>query len=222
MPNMLSDVERLINNPSTRVLLNLGKSGMVNAFLTDDFGFQVGAGYNGEIEAALKSLRFGGRNIDDVSAMGNTAMAAVNQAFGTHFQQARIIPPAATIVSWSGNDRLSFTLPLLFVAVRVHDDPRTEVRKLLKAANPEFDDTNLLTVSAPNGYVAEMGRQATGCVSVSIGKWFSTPKLFVIRSVAVNFSRAPIRSGLPLYAACQVTLDAYRMLSASEIDSFFS
>lgn len=215
------DINKYINNPNNQVVISFGGGGIVTSFLIDDFNFQAGAAYNSEFEAALKSFRYRGANVDDASMLANLGITVANQALGTQYQQMRIIPPAATILSWSGNDRLSFTLPLMFVATKRDDDIRTPVRKLLRAVNPQFDQTNLALVSAPNGYSASVGRETQGCVGIMIGQWFMTPRLFVLKGVHPTFSRAVIGSGVPLYATCLVTLDAYRMLSAEEIDGFF-
>lgn len=125
-----------------------------------------------------------------------------------------------SVNTWSGSDRPSFRLSLLFVALRGDEDITLPIQTLYKAVFPEIIDVALGQVIIPPLKYLPQGRTARGTVLVRIGKWFQATNL-LIEKVDFTFSKETLPSGRPLYAQGSVSFVPYRVLSAEEINQWF-
>lgn len=210
---MALDLYRLINNPYAKVMVDLGQGGVVTSWLSEDQSFAFG----NKFDAPFESF---GSSISDIANKLSGAIGAISEAdVGQAAAQVRVQNVLQTILLWTGSDRMAFSLKLIFVAVNPNDDVRQMVRPFIRATNPTYSG---FVVTAPNNYNAT-GMIAQGAASIQIGSWFRSPPIFVVKSFNPTYSRTAITGlGSPLYCTADVQFEAYRMLSADEVENLFS
>lgn len=196
-------IDELKNNPHAKVVLNGILGGTVTGYITEDLTIQGGADYNSAGQHA---------RLDDLNKFVTYGTRIVG---ATQVQMKSI---AATVVTWQGNDYFQFQLNMAFVATSPSDDVRDPVRKLMSAMYPKMGH---VISHPPNEYIAKI-ESADNVISVHIGKWFTTPPMFVMRNCTAIMSKEVIKSGLPLYSTATVDLQAFRQLSYDQVQGFIS
>lgn len=209
------DIDKLSANPHARVFVNFNEGGTVTAFVTEDQAFNFGNNF----DAPFESL---GQGLSDIASKFTTGAGALADMtpgkVSSALSQYGIKSVLQTVNAYTGSERFSFTLRLVFVAIRRNDNVREKIVPFLKATNPTYQG---FLVKAPLGYNAN-GMTAHGTAAIEIGQWFSTPPFFVVKSFQPTFSRAVTHAGHPLYCVANVTFESYRMLSVDEVMQFFS
>jgi hypothetical protein len=188
----------------------------VEAFLADELNLSGGNDFS---EAALQQGQQ--ENLNDLAQRLQAVAGAVAGKFGYDSIPSFTLKTLEQSVStWKGADRPSFSLRVLFVAVRETDDVTVQVNKLYKGVFPSFQSAGVASVVLPPLNYLPQGTSARGTVAVEIGKWFRATGL-VIKNVSFKFSRSTLASGKPLYADGTVQFQTYRVLSYDEIQQWF-
>jgi len=127
----------------------------------------------------------------------------------------------ASMDFWNSSKRPSFTINMVFVALRETDDVRKMVAGLYRSVYPTFEREGVTSVVLPPlGYQPfQGGLSAQGTMTVTVGKWFKAVNV-IMDSVDFTFSKEVIASGYPLYASGGFTFHPYRELSYDEFLSF--
>ncbi len=224
MSKVLFDFDRATRNVDNRVALDIDGGPLVYGFVTDDFAYTLG----NQFEALNESI--GGANqYAQMATLIANKRVNVGQFIFRNLNQ--------TVSQWVGSERIAFTLNLMFVATNPDADVMAPIQILQQLALPTqgqapaftgelgkkvtsyVNSLGGLVLSAPNGY-AGTNSDVRGAVGISIGRWFQTPKWFVVRRLNPTFSKSHIRNGKPLYSMCAVQFEAYRLLLASEVNGF--
>jgi len=215
MADPVFDIERLTSNPFSRVVLAIPQEKeatggtTVVGWIKDPFSFGGQSEFqNPEANAGQETL----------TKAVNASMSVANSFFGANARQQVIKHVGQTIQSWTGSSPPALTLPLEFVAIRPGDDPREDVKKLLRCVYPTIEG---IRVIAPLGYsINPRATTAVGSVTMTIGTWLRIPNL-IVKSVDFTFSVEVISSGVPLQAEGTVMLEPYKMLSITDVEGFF-
>ncbi|KVU74712.1 hypothetical protein WK73_15115 [Burkholderia ubonensis] len=208
---LMFDIDKIINNPNTRLTVDFGAGGIVTGFMTEDQSFAFGNNY----DAPFESL---GRDISGVVSKFSTAVGALAPGEKVAaIPQMRIQSVLQTIYAWQSSERMRFTCHMVFVALRAGDDVRQLIAPFIRATNPTYQG---FIVTPPLGYNANR-ITAMGAAQVNIGQWFATTPIMVVKDFQPRFARGVIGNKTPLYCIAQVTFESYRMLSADEVLGFF-
>lgn len=203
-------VDQLRSNPNARVTLDSSTSppngSVLTAFIMQDFVFAGRNSFNSALEAILSA---GGVN---GGRLGRTAQAA-SRAFG------HTISAGDSVSAWSASDRPRFSVPLLFLAINDGDNPMQAARQLLAYVYPGGSPNTVL--EAPLGYASANLFSDAGCCSVSIGKWFATPRCLVVKQMELTVSQKTDYPGVPLYVGAAIEFEAYRSMTYTEVAAFF-
>ena len=210
-------VDVLRSNPNAEVRVDATGSGgpYLKAFVMQDFAFGGRNSFNSAMEAIL------GGSISRGIAAANSAMASAtglaNLAGGN--MVSRTMSAGDSVSAWVASDRPKFTIPMLFLAINDGDDPRSIARDLMSFVYPSGDPNGILT--APLGYTANFSSFGNGCAAVRIGRWFQTPRLFVVKSVEMTISQRTDVNGVPLYVGAIVEFESQRTMTVDEVQAFF-
>lgn len=191
-------LDKVMQDPNRLVQLVTPSNGVVKGFITSDFTVSGGSDWNDPSSTS------------DLLEKGNRAWSSFTQAanaLGTSFANQRVVSTMDSVYTWQGSKRPSFTVDLIFVAVREGDDVRDPARRLLAAAYP---DRSGLSLTAPGGYTTDAFGRATNTCILKVGKWFLSRDL-VIEDVTANFSKAILKSGLPKHCMLTVSFSPYRV-----------
>ena len=121
-----------------------------------------------------------------------------------------------TKLNWTGSQKPIFRIQIALVALQ--DNATYDVvKKSMQAMKCVFPNKKLGVFEAPLGYNPATG---AGLLTLTIGKWFLARQL-VMRSANFTYSRICLRSGKPLYALGEVTLEPYQAITYGEFKSYF-
>lgn len=219
------DIDQLISNTNSKVIICLPSEGFsVTGFVTEELSGSGQANYSdlfetGGAESLSKSLTQAGTLI---SALG------IDKMFGKDmsFPQIQLVTTQQTVAMYTGSSKPSFTIPMVFVALKpeINQNPEIRVKQLLRATHPgqkEVGDTGIKFLKAPLGYFPSFKNgTARGTVSFSIGTWFRAMNM-LITNVSYSFSKEITSLGFPLYAKVSIVFESYRILTAHEVSNFF-
>lgn len=237
------EIDRVKNNPYAKVILNgfdvnrisSNESGFLpvpqalEAFLVDDFEFGGSSEYTEPSQGSTLLTEV----IQQGAAIINSGISAVRpNAKAIQAPTTRHI--ITTLSTYSGTDKLRLTIPLLFVATRESDNILESIKQLTLATYPKQFKGGL--ISAPNNYAltaysTRLNQQrglgiadvpSAGGISLSIGYWFKSKQVFLIKNFTSKISKATMESGFPLYAEVSVELESYRVLFADEVIQMIS
>ena len=206
-------IDTLRANPNAAIQIDSGGGPFIKGFIMQDFNF----GGRNTFNSALEAIMGASNGIARANAALSGGTAAANYA-GSDVA-SRIITAGDSVSSWVASDRPAFTLPLLFLAINDGDDPRAIMRDLMAFVYPTGNPFGVLT--APLGYVGSFYSTGAGCVAVRIGRWFQTPRLFVVKSVDMTVSQRTDPGGVPLYVGAVMSFEAQRTLTVDEVQAFF-
>jgi len=147
----------------------------------------------------------------------------VTNRFGGNAAQTQYKNIIGTLMQWQGSQNYTITLPFLFVAMRAGEDVRSQVKILMGSLYPEISGSMdfFSKLKAPNSYTIK-GSNAEGVCSIKIGKWFQSPKLFLLTGCDFTFSKETMSdTQYPLWAQGSASFMSYRLLGRSEVEGFF-
>lgn len=214
-PNLF--IYKLMNNVNSQVLIN-GLSKEIIAYTTQDLSFSLSAQWSGRNPNSYMNL---------ANTMEQLGTELYNRVAGKRFGEittGMTLDVAGSLLNYQGTENFGFTLPLYFIATKPDDDVRQRVGYLAEGVCPIFGKGGggLGRIYSPNNYKKGSNvNDISGAVSIRIGKWFRTPKIFVIDNIDPNFSQVTIPSGLPLYAQVSVKFRSARILSITEVKTMF-
>lgn len=212
------DVTR--NNPNASVIIigsiYKGKSIPITGVISQDFVFNT-------------SANWGGLNQDHnaknyMSKLIEGWKGAMNRWNQTHFEQGILQWAGETVMKWEGTSPIAFNIPLIFVATRPDEDVLKNMILLQKGIFPTFESPSnplISSMTAPNGYSVGDINNIQGRYQIKIGKWFSTPKLFIIDGVDFIISKEVTSFGRPLYVTGSVSFKSSRIMSFDEVQQMF-
>lgn len=190
---------------------------LITAFIMDDFSYSLGNKW----EAIWDDL-FG-----TTTSIIQSTQQFMKSEFGLEWGSNQVMMKNVnqTINQWGGSERLSFVLPLVFVATKNTDDVTAPILALNRMANANFNPSDAqILMQAPRGYSGGPV-VARGCLGFKYGQWFATPRIFVVRKFTPVFSKLTIMGQdgkeRPVMAAAQLDIEAYRLISGIEFNSFF-
>ena len=195
-------------NPDNILSLAYG-SGVLELLLADDISFSTGNTWQAPLEGSI------------INSLGGitTAINIGKQALNSSLELKSM---RETILYYTGSDSLDFRFNCMLIANRSTDNLNTLLKPLLDLTNPDFDASSSfnVTLKAPLNY-APSPDSAEGKIAIKIGRVFRTTRVYVLKSSTVTLSKARLPNGLPLYCSVQLDLKPFRLLSKTEVYSFF-
>lgn len=208
------DLDALKDNPNAHVLVT-GPNVRVRGLITAPLSISAASRYTNVLESQAQE------SLSDKISGGLGAAGAALSVMGAGNLAGSI--PSFTLRTaeqsadtYQTSERPSFTVELIFVALRSNDDVRIPVSKLYKATMPTFSKQGAANfLQAPLGYQSK-GMSAQGTCAVRVGTWFQATWQ-LIKNVSFTFSREVTVNGYPLYASGSITFEPYRMISVDEL-----
>ena len=209
-------IYKLMNNPNAKVFIS-GLSKDIISYTTQDFQFRSSAQWSGRNPSSY---------LDMANTLERVGKEAYNRLFGSKLGEltsAMTLDLAGSILNYQGTELFGFSIPMYFVATKSEDDVRKKIGYLAEGQYPTFggNEGGLYRIYAPNNYKAIGLDNIQGAVSIRIGQWFRTKKIFVIDNMDFTISKETIPSGLPLYASGSVSFRSSRVLSIQEVKGMF-
>lgn len=203
-------IEKLSTNSYSRIVVAGPNLGSVNGFITSELSINGSNEFSTPLESqAQKSLS------DNLQA----AQAVAGRLGIQDFTKFTLQTVEQSVAVWSNSSKPTFSVSLLFIAIKETDDVRTPVANLFKTVYPTFEGFALTSiVKPPLGYLPN-GMTASGVFTVQVGKWFRAPGQ-IMNSVDFTFSKETIKSGAPLYATGTIQFTPFRMIEAREIANY--
>lgn len=124
-----------------------------------------------------------------------------------------------TVQSWVSSGIPSFTVPMIFVALKPGDDVRAPIRNLSTTVYPTFSGDDGGTIRPPLDYSIDFGSKADGTIAVQIGNWFRAPQQ-IMKSINFTLSKEITEDGFPLFAQGQIEFQPFRMISTEIFQSY--
>lgn len=143
-----------------------------------------------------------------------------------------------TIARYAGSQKPTFGFNIMLVSLNPTDNIISDAMDLLKGCYPKSAKMGLL--EAPYGYLSgwtggndnteedqDDGTKtaplssAKGTWDIQVGRWFRCPNL-VMNSCNLNFSQQCVPTGQPLYIEAQLVFEAWRLITAAEVNSYFN
>jgi hypothetical protein len=209
------DFDKILSNPNARIIIEGSETWVITGFIIDD----VRIGGRANWSAGRQPLLLG--TITEGLAGVKKYLEAFNAARTKQFRLESVL---GSQLGWSGSENLQITLNLMFFARRPGDDVRLKARQLYEAVYPSIPQgvsTWTTKLFPPRGYKTGNVNDTIGGFSLRIGQWFHISKrIMVISDVDFTYSKETIAGGYPLYATGAVTLQASRIISAEEMNSF--
>lgn len=224
--NTFLNLDEISKNPNNKVKIflgiNDGKNPTVEGFITSNTRLSGGNSYNTPLDNSFT---------DSLSSLASNASQSANNLGVTNNAQFILKSQVQTVLQWSGSERFSFNVEVLFLSWKIKErNVLRPVKRLLEAVSPlstgiaGVDALSLLNLQtiAPLGYTALNVKGVPvgiGLSSVSIGKWFKADQL-VIKNVDLDVSKETLKDGTPLYCTATVHFETFKMLSALEVTQF--
>ena len=208
-----------LNEGPTANLSNSGRS--VEGIILDKVSIGGGADFNNPLESAAQAAL--DSTLTNVQ-MGLRAAAAKAGMNSDSIPVLSLKSVAQSISVWTGSERPSFNIPMMFIATRRDQDIREDVKKLLKTVYPTFSDAG--TILPPLGYGSSLGVEgalptAKNTCTIFIGQWFKASQQ-IMRSVEFSFSPEVHSNNTPLYAIGSIKFEPFRTVSYEEVSGYIS
>jgi hypothetical protein len=121
----------------------------------------------------------------------------------------RLFNKKLSTLFWNYSSRLSFSLPLIFIAMDENDDITKHIQALAQTVLPTEDK---ISFTEPAGF---------GTVSVQIGTWFKARNM-IIDSIDPIFSKEVLaKNGKPAYATCDVKFSSKFIMTYADFLNCF-
>jgi hypothetical protein len=135
---MSLNIVELMANPNAMVFIhkNGGDRQTIEGFITEDISISSSADWQSPMDTVGGAMK-------TVQSLMNLAGASFNEiadgiGLGMIGQKA-LRAYATTVVDYMGTNKPSFTLPLVFPALTISDDPRAKIVKLLECVYPSVE-----------------------------------------------------------------------------------
>lgn len=203
---------------ANQLLVSLDGGPILSAFVMEDFAYNLGNVFESLWEDAMGTASASIQMLEQMAA-------SVGMQWGSG--QTRLKSIEQTIAQWQGSEKVSFNLPLVFIATDPTMDVLHPVMALNKLVLPSQGQLGGVINSPSYSGLGMAGTKTTlrGGVGFAYGQWFRTPNWFLVRKFSPIISKATIigADGLqrPLMAAAQLSIEAYRMIFADEFNGFF-
>lgn len=224
------ELDKVLSNSKARVLIALPNNKTITSFMTAPLSLGGANEFTKPFDSdAVKSLDIKSRMLAQASTAGGGLLSDVAGSIGNAIGSvtnatAAVRTVFSTISTWTGSANPVFNLQLAFVALREDDDVTEPCKQLFEASLPTFTGDGLTArIRPPLGYgdLGSSNRSAVkGTIALQLGDWFKASML-LLNTFEFTFSEQYISSGLPLFATASATFEPYRMLSSTEMISFF-
>lgn len=215
----------LPNGPQNQNL-NGQNSRRINGLLQGEFNVSGGNQFNTPLASASLESLSEKLNVIKGAGAGLANAAGVDVDLGS---QVRLGNLNQTANFWTGSERPTFSIDLLFIALRRGDDVRAQVDPLYQTVFPS--GSNVVSINAPLGYTTDpRGRNATGTFAIQLGTWFRATRQ-VMTNVSFTFSQEmiPLDGSVtqeptrfaPLFARGSITFQPYRDITFREFQGYF-
>lgn len=194
-------------NPDNKVIIDYGTN-VLTLLLAEDPSITTGNSWESPLEGSIEN-----------SLGGVTRAINLGKQFtGT---QVNLGNYRETILYYKGSKSLDLRLQCILIATTPDENLNAKIAPLLDLTNSDFDASNdfSFTVKAPLGYSPDP-KSSEGKLGIKIGRWFSTPKLYVLESSDTSVSKARLPNGRPLYLNVTLSLKPFRLLSKTEVKKF--
>ena len=208
--------------------------GLIKGFLTNQLSWSASNTWEG-LHQGLSSVKGQAENLAKIETIasqfniGDAAAENVGVGAGQHAVQGI----TKSITKYTGSQKPTFSFNMMLVSLTPDTDIITPIKILLKGCYPRTATMGMM--EAPYGYETGItgGTQdndtasgsgsttAQNVWSVKAGKWFNCPML-VLDSCNVNFSQQCTPKGTPLFAEVQLVFETWRLITADEVESFFT
>lgn len=221
MADHLLDVDRLLANPNSRMMITGLSRGTVVGFLQEGFGFRAGNVYGNAFESEAQN------KIGDLYNKAAPALGAIAGKAGINLpSQARLQSFEQTTESWTGPHKPSFNIKTTFIATKPTDDVTKPVKALMQTVFPTKGVGSIIQAPMNYGPQLNIGGKKNlalsiqGTVALKIGTWFQAFGL-IVENVHPKFSSQVIANGKPLYVEVDIELKPYRAISYGEFLGYF-
>jgi len=220
------DFEQLINNQNARVVIDIGRGGgrPIVGFMQSEISVNGSNEFNTLFDTSTQ---------ESITTLTNKARQIAQSGRVQQFIQdspaqvedlrnVSLINVAQTIQEWTASTRPTFSINILFIAIRNGDDVRVPATKLLSTVYPNKTTGGFL--SAPNN-LTPTAPNRPGVGAVEIGKWFRAPGI-IFKEVNNTFSNQVIRldsegsDTAPLYCISTIQFQPFRQPTFSEISKY--
>lgn len=211
MADHLLDVDRLLANPNSRMMITGLPRGTVVGFLQEGFGFRAGNVYGNAFESEAQN------KVGDL-------LNKVAPVLGA--SQIRLLSFDQTTESWTGPHKPSFSIKTTFIATKPTDDMTEPVKALMQTVFPTKGVGSIIQAPMNYGPQLNIGGKKNlalsiqGTVALKIGTWFQAFGL-IVENVHPKFSSQVIANGKPLYVEVDIELKPYRVISYDEFLGYF-
>ena len=208
--------------------------GLIKGFLTNQLSWSASNTWEG-LHQGLSSVKGQAENlakIETIASQFKVGDAAADNA-GVGAGQHAVQGITESIARYTGSQKPTFSFNMMLVSITPDTDIITPIKILLKGCYPKTATMGMM--EAPYGYETGItgGLQdndttssissatAKNIWSVRAGRWFNCPML-VLDSCNVNFSQQCTPQGKPLFAEVQLVFETWRLITADEVEAFFS
>lgn len=199
----------------------------ISGYFSDNFSFSTSSDFTG-----AQSLSGGG-----LTKILSTLQESAQTLFANQIKDNSVIQDIlgnkttsmmSMISKWTGSKPLSFSVPIIRIALEETDNVLNDLVFLHGCTLP-YETTSAVkneTRAAWNvfGTVSPAMKYDTTeatCCSLCIGRWFNSKPVFNITNVQSQVSKEMMPNGNPLYAIITVTLTSYRIIDSKEWAEFF-
>jgi hypothetical protein len=213
MANKNLFIYKLMNNPNARIEI-YGLSKDIIAYTTQDFQFRFGTQWSGRNPVD---------SINSLNKVERVGTEVYNRTLGGSFGKISTgitLDIAGSALNYQGTDLFGFSINVYFIAIKASDDVKTKIAYLAEGVFPIFNES-YSRIHPPNYYKFGDVNNIEGALSIKIGNWFLTRKIFIIDSLDFTVSKEVIQSGLPLYASGTILFKSVRVLSINEVKEMF-
>lgn len=199
----------------------------ITGYLSDNFSFTTSSDFSGAqalsgggLTKILNSLQESVQTLFAKQIEGNTVMQDILGNKSTSL--------FSMISKWTGSKPISFTVPIIRIALDETDNVLNDMVFLHGCALP-YETTSIVKNENRAGWnvfgsvspAMKYDTTEATCCSLSIGRWFNSKPVFNIVNVQSQVSKEMMPNGNPIYAIITVTLSAYRVIDSKEWAEFF-
>lgn len=208
--------------------------GLIKGFLTNQLSWSASNTWEG-LHQGFSSIKNQESNFTKIETMvsqfkiGDAAAENLGIGAGQHAVQGI----TESIARYTGSQKPTFSFNMMLVSLTPDTDIITPIKILLKGCYPRTATAGMM--EAPYGYETgitggteekdnssgKSSMSAKNVWSVKAGRWFYCPML-VLDSCNVNFSQQCTPTGQPLFAEVQLVFESWRLITADEVESFFT
>lgn len=226
--NLLSDNGDFSQGHVFISLPNSGQGGeRINALMQGEFTISGGNAFNNPLASTAQESLSEKINIGKAAIESAANLAGKKVNLGSQIQLKTL---NQTSLFWTGSQKPTFNLDLLFIALRRGDDVRTQVESLYQTVFPTLGKGGVF-LRAPLGYNVNGRGEATGTFAVQLGQWFRATRQ-VMTNVTFTYSQEMIpldgdpngaepTKFAPLFARGSISFEPFRDITFREFQGYF-